>query len=172
MTRRPVRAFALATALTAVVGLHEQPGYAQGRPDFTGHWEYIQPARHARRELADLRVRPAPELTITHVATALTSVCSLPATHPRCGTRELGVSSGAIGGNGSQASSQGFWIGSELVLVSAVADDPASGPPRSTSYTERWSVDDRGRLRISIIGREGAAINTTLVYRRRQGRAP
>lgn len=172
MTMRPVRTLLLMATLALVVGLHGQPVDAQSRPDFTGRWEYVQPARHARRELADLGVRPAPELTITHVATALTSACSPPATHPRCGTRELGVSGGAITATGSQASSQGFWFGSELVMVSAIADGPASEPPRGASYTERWSLDDRGRLRISIIGREATAINTTLVYRRRQGPVP
>ncbi len=158
-------------AAVLAVGLCGPVG-AQSRPDFTGRWEYVQPARHERRELAAVGVRPAPELTITHVATALTSVCAPPATHPRCGTRDLLVSGGVVGANGARSSSQAFWFGSELVLVSANSDAPPGGPPRSTSYTERWSLDDRGRLRISIIGRESAAINTTLVYRRSQGPVP
>ena len=108
----------------------------------------------------------ANELKVTQDAVSL--IVEHPAnsaSHPRPGIYRFG-SSGTFGSGGGQSRSDTFWFGAELIISSSTQNAGSDG--RRSSSSEKWSLEDAGRLEITIVEERTGAVTerVSLVYRK------
>lgn len=151
--------------------------FAQGKPDFSGRWTLVEPARGddiartlvVRQTIARTNVRGEPmtpyfkEISIEREF----------ATGRRSETHAIGIVSGSVSGTpagpaGPRTHSAVMWDANALVFEHGSYTGEARETGVWSERREVWSLAADGRLRVTITSRSSAGPGTTtnLTYRR------
>jgi len=175
---RRLRQTSLAIPLALIAGVVAAAA-AQDHPDFSGRWQLVDPPRPGPDVARALTVRQ-PLVSTTAFGTPmppayleLTVERQLEQTvHTE--SYKLGVEGGLFGGGPDGPHQESYfaciWRGDHLFITRGLTSGPTPDVRTTSSHSEDWSFDDRGRLIIVVVDREGDALPTTqtLIYRRAQ----
>jgi hypothetical protein len=166
-------------SLTIAVALAVTAAAAQNQPDFSGRWLLVDPAHPGADAPRALTVRQPVVSTTARGTPMLPAFLELTVERQfeqnvRTDRYKLGVEGGVVsGGPGAPHQESHFavtWRGDHLFITTSVTSGPTPDVRTTNSHTEDWSFDDRGRLLIVVVDREGDAqpLLQTLTYTRSQ----
>src|SRR5262249_2516917 len=137
---------------------------AQDQPDFSGHWVLVDPLRPGADVARSLTIRQPIVRTTARGAPMPPAFLEL--TVERQSEQAVRAESYMIGSEGGSSSGgpgvgetrvSVLWRGDRLFIATHHTTGPSRDATTTTEHTEEWSFDERGRLVIVVVDREGDA---------------